>query len=91
MTETPDQKINAGICVVGAVLGGWTQIFLQAISVLRQGALWDLAGMAIGLIIGTMISTLRPRIGHEGRIWKRIDQFFLTQMDLASAFKRRKK
>ena len=83
----PDQIINQGICVLCAVLGAIVALILHSVGLI---VIPILAGGAAGLIAGLIVSKIRPRYGQDKGLWKNINHFVLTQMDLRSAFSRNK-
>lgn len=82
--KSPDQIINQGLYALCSLLGVVVALVLQ-LSIVST-----LAGATIGFIVGFILSKTRPRYGEAEGLWKHINHFMLTQMDLIKAFTKRK-
>ena len=88
----PNQIINRGIYLLCLILGMWLAFFLRTtglVPIPSQHVVW--IGGVTGLIIGVILCRLRPQYGQEKGIWKRINHFVLMQMNIESAFARKRK
>ena len=88
---TPDEKIDGSTCFLGATLGGIAGIILAPFCVVQtNNGLPPMIGMLAGLVVAWVVIRLRKRHASAAGIWKRFNEFMLTQMDFDSAFKRKK-
>ena len=81
----PDKIINQGIYVLCVLF------WMILATGLWSAGLPALAGASLGLIMGFILTKVRPLYGKEKGLWKHINHFILTQMNMKSAFTRNKK